>query len=312
MDRETFVAGSSPQDAPDMPPGTRVRYYAPAADLAPFLTAYNAYGAVDRAPRVDPFLPMMMMLTVLIDAGEVSIRVRNTVYPDVEPVALYGPMTRPIVATTHGGIQVGVGISPVGWARMSRRSAEDFHNRIVPVATLFGAGWGERLQEELTAADSDDEFPAILDRRFAPLFGRPHPQEALIGRLGAIIASGDARDIGGVAQALGITTVGLRRIARQFFGMSPKQMLLRARFLRSFLRQSGLDGGPPGRSIDPAYFDESHYLRDAQSFLGTTPRRFLKQPADFLRGSVASRMRVLGAPAQVLHHVDPPGATPSS
>lgn len=312
MDKETFVAGSSPHDAPDMPPGTRVRYYAPASHLAPFLTAYNAYGAVDRSPRVDPFLPMMMMLTVLIDAGEVSVRVRNTVYSDVDPVALYGPMTRPIVATTHGGIQIGAGISPIGWARLSRRSAEDFHNRIVPVATLFGAGWGEGLRDELTAAQSDDAFPAILDRHFAPLLTRPHPQEAMIARLGAIIANGGSHDISSVAQALGITTVGLRRLARQFFGMSPKQMLLRARFLRSFLRQSGLDGGPPGRSIDPAYFDESHYLRDAQAFLGTTPRRFLKQPADFLRGSVASRIRALGAPAQVLHHVDPPAAASSS
>lgn len=307
MDRISFVAGSSPTDAPQMPPGTRVRYFAPAPALAPFLTAYNAYGAVDRAPRVDPFLPMMTMVTILVDAGPVSVRMRNVVYDDVPPVALYGAMTRPIVATTHGGIQIGVGISPLGWARMMRRSAEDFHNRLVPIGSLFGPGWGERLRGDLIAADADDDIPAILDRHFAPLLTTPHPQEALIARLAAIIAGPTTPDIATVAVELGVTTITLRRFARRYFGMPPKQMLLRARFLRSFLRESGLDGGPPGRSIADCYFDESHYLRDAQTFLGTTPKRFLRQPLDFLRGSVASRIRALGPAAQVLHHVDPPG-----
>lgn len=293
-----------------MPPGTRVRYFAPAPQLAPFLTAYNAYGAVDTARRIDPFLPMQTMLTVLVDAGPVSVRVRNLMYDDVASVALYGSMTRPIVATTHGGIQIGAGISPLGWARLMRRSAEDFHNRIVPIGSLFGPGWGDRLRADLIAAESDDDIPVILDRHFAPLLTVPHPQEQLIAKLAKIIASSAMPDITTLAAELGVTTVTLRRLSRRYFGMPPKQMMLRARFLQSFLRESGLDGGPPGRSIADSYFDESHYLRDAQLFLGTTPKRFLKQPADFLRGSVSSRMRVLGAAAQVLHHVDPPAGTP--
>ncbi|MBN2972533.1 hypothetical protein JW805_10935 [Roseomonas aeriglobus] len=309
MDRFSFVAGSSAYDAPHMPAGTRVRYFPPAPALAPFLTAYNAYGAVDRTPRVDPFLPMMTMVTILVDAGPVSVRVRNHVYDDVPPVALYGAMTRPIVATTHGGVQIGIGISPLGWARLVRRSAEDFHNRLVPLGSLFGPGWGERVHAELIAAESDEAIPDILDRHFAPLLTCPHPQEALIARLAAIVAGPSTPDIATLAEEMGVTTITLRRFARRYFGMPPKQMVLRARFLRSFLRESGLDGGPPGRSIADSYFDESHYLRDAHTFLGTTPKRFLRQPLDFLRGSVASRIRALGAAAQVLHHVDPPALT---
>ncbi|URW75763.1 hypothetical protein M9980_00550 [Sphingomonas donggukensis] len=305
MDRHSFVAGTSPYDAPDMPAGTRVRYFAPAPALAGSITAYNAYGAIDAAPRVDPFLPMMMMVNILIDAGPVSVRIRNHRYDDVPAVALYGAMTRPLVATTQGGIMIGAGISPVGWARLSRRSAVDFHNRVAPLGGLFGPHWGERVRADLAAAKDDADIPAILDRHFAPLLDTPHPYEPVIAGLGAAIANDAEVDIVTIAARLGVTTAALRRIAHSYFGMPPKLLLRRARFFRSFLREPGLVGGNGPRTIEPAYYDSSHYLRDAGSFLGTTPRRFLKQPADFLRGSLASRALTLGVAAQVLHHVDP-------
>ena len=305
MDRHSFVAASSRYDAPGMPAGTRVRYYQPAAALAASITAYNAYGVVAETPRVDPFLPMMMMVTILIDAGPVSVTVRNRVFAPIADVTLYGAMSRPLVATTHGGVMIGAGISPVGWARLSTRSAVDFHNLALPLGDLFGPGWGEGVREELIAVTTDEDFPAILDRHLAPLLDTPHPLEPVIAGLGAMIAREDPVDIASVADRLGVTTVMLRTVAHRYFGFPPKQLLRRARFLRSFLRHSGLDGSDDSTAIAPQYFDSSHYLRDANSFLGTTPRRFLQQPADFLRGSVRSRALVLGAPAQVLHHVDP-------
>ncbi len=305
MDRHSFVAASSRYDASDMPAGTRVRYYQPSAAIAASITAYNAYGSVQPAPRLDPFLPMMMMVNILIDAGPVSVTVRNRVFAPIPDVTLYGAMTRPLVATTHGGVMIGAGISPVGWARLSTRSAGEFHNLAVPLGSLFGPGWGERVRDDLIAAPDDEQIPTILDRHLAPLLDTPHPMEPVIAGLGAIVAQEDPIDIASVAKRLGVTTLALRTVAHRYFGIPPKQLLRRARFLRSFLRHSRLDGSDDATAIAPQYFDSSHYLRDANSFLGTTPRRFLQQPADFLRGSIRSRALVLGAPAQVLHHVDP-------
>lgn len=306
MDRFAFVAATSPLDAPDMPAGTRVRYFAPAPALAPFATGYNCYGAVAEAPRADPFLPMMAMVNVLIDAGPVAVTIGRHRFDPVPQVALYGSMTRPIHAQTRGGLMIGAGISPLGWGRLaSRRSAADFHNRVVPVGAMFGTGWGERLAAALAGAGTDMEIPAILDRHLAPLFGTPHPQEALIAAFGAIVVEDGAPDIATAAERLGISTAALRRLSLRFFGLPPKPLLRRARFLRSFLRETGLDGAGRTGEIDKSYFDRSHYLRDANDFLGTTPRRFLSAPADFLRGSAVARLRTLGIPFQALQHVDP-------
>ncbi len=47
--------------------------------------------------------------------------------------------------------------------------------------------------------------------------------------------------------------------------------------------------GYDGLLIDPSYCDVSHFLRDANRFLGMTPRRFSAMNTPFLRASVQAR-----------------------
>lgn len=303
MDRHSFVARTSPFDAPDMPPGTRVRYLAPNRSIAAAITGYNCYGSAGDAERVDPFMPAMAMVTILIDAADVAVRIGGGTIRPLPQVALYGALSRPMIGTTRGGVMIGIGISPIGWARLSRRSLSDLRNMVVPLGRAFGAGWSERVAHDLAATDSDDGIKHVLDQALAPLLLHPHPAEPLITQFSAIIAADGDIDIGSAAARLGVPTTMLRRLALRYFGLPPKLLLRRARFIRSFVRNSGLDGQGGGAPIDPSYFDHSHYLRDALDFLGTAPRRFLAQRADFMRGSLIARALVLGAPHQSLHHV---------
>ena len=49
-----------------------------------------------------------------------------------------------------------------------------------------------------------------------------------------------------------------------------------------------------------SYFDVSHFLRDADEFLGTTPRRFMARQTPYLRYLLRARTAVFGAPTQAL------------
>lgn len=100
---------------------------------------------------------------------------------------------------------------------------------------------------------------------------------------------------------VGTDSARLRRLALRHFGLTPKLLFRRTRFLRSFLQLWQGGDIENYRAIDQSYFDASHFLRDAYTFLGTTPRRFLQQPHAFLAGSVRARAAVLGAPTQALH-----------
>ena len=304
MDRYTLVGGDENQsDAAGLPAGTSVRYFAPAPSLAAAITGYNAYAAVSDMPRVDRFLPAPVMICVGVDAAPLTVEIGRHRFDPVATASVYGPTTRPIRITSRGGGMIGIGISPIGWARLSKRSAVDIQNRVVPVANLLGEALATRLAERLAAAPTVADIAPTLDAILAPLLAKPHPDEPLIAALGAIIVADGDPDIGTVAAMIGIPTAKLRRLAMRYFGMTPKLLLRRARFLRSFLRSAGFDGTGRAGQIDPSYFDQSHYLRDAQTFLNTTPRRFLTEENLFLLGSIRARAATLGAPTQALHEM---------
>jgi len=79
------------------------------------------------------------------------------------------------------------------------------------------------------------------------------------------------------------------------FGFPPKTLLMRARLLRSILALKLSGGSQTGYSaIDPAYFDDSHFVRDARRFLGMTPRQFLQLETPYLNASMRARAMVFG------------------
>lgn len=292
-----------------MSPGRRMRYDAPDPAIAPFVTAYAVYGHDGREQLFNWFLPAPAMISVAVDAGPLTVTIRHHRFGPLDRVSLYGPTSRAFRTTTHGGIAVGIGLSALGWARLADRPATDFHNRIVPLGSLLGAGLSERLAQGLDDLDDDTQIKPLLDGLLAPLLTRPHPQEALIGAFTALTVEDGVDEIGVAAGRLGIETHELRRIAQRFFGMTPKLLLRRSRFLRAFLRFADPARDPADLSwLQPSYFDVPHFLRDAQTFLGMTPRQFMARDIEYLTASMRARPAVLGAGTQALH--DTPARAP--
>jgi hypothetical protein len=295
-----------------MSPGRRIRYDAPDPAIAPFVSGYAIYGHQGREPLVNWFLPAPAMISVVLDAGPLTASVRHNEFGPLCPVSLYGPTSNAFRMSTHGGIAVGIGISALGWARLASRSAQDFHNRVVPLAALLGHGLGEELLKGLGRLTTDDAIKPVLDRVLAARLAQPHPhrREALIHDVMALTVEDGIEEIGEAAARLGIPTHDLRRVAQRYFGMTPKLLLRRARFLRSFLRWADTGQGGTDQSwLHPSYFDVSHFLRDSRAFLGTTPRRFWAQETEFLRTSMRARAAVLGVGSQAFHD---PDATPGA
>jgi methylphosphotriester-DNA--protein-cysteine methyltransferase len=284
-----------------MPEGMSIRYDMPAPGLAVFITGYTAYSAESRQPQVDWFLPAPVMLGIALDAGPIHPRIGNRQFPPMVQASLIGPTSRPFSVTTHGGTMVGIGISAAGWAAMTGRSAVEFHNRIVPADTVLDPTIVERLIEALNAAPDKAALRPVLDELLPALFVREDPNDAYIRALMRLVVRPGMIEVGELAAELGITASTLRRLSQRYFGMPSKLLLRRARFLRSFL-QLFVSGNPTDASaIDPSYHDMPHFLRDANTFLDTTPRRFMQLANPFLEASVRARAAVLGAPTQALH-----------
>lgn len=286
-----------------MPPGMAIRYDRPATALADYITGYHVYRTNGVVPQVDWFLPATANVRIALDAGPIAVSIGRRTYDPLPTASLFGPTSLALRATTTGGVMIGFGISALGWARLFRRPAGDFRNKIVPLEDVLGHGFTRRLVEALHGATGDAMIAPILDAMLLTRLGALHDDAPRIRQLMAIIAEDGPADIVAVAARLGIPTHGLRRLSVRHFGFPPKMLLMRARFLRSFLRLMAAGEGADYSAIDGSYFDASHFLRDSTMFLGTTPRRFMALTKPFLEASVRAREAVLGAPTQVLHDI---------
>ncbi|MEG3088178.1 hypothetical protein [Sphingomonas sp. PB4P5] len=288
-----------------MPPGMAIRYDQPAADLADYITGYHVYSADERhVGQVDWFLPGTANIRIAIDAGPISVTIGRRTFSPVPEVSLFGPTSHALKATTNSGILIGFGVSALGWGRLFGLQAAAFRDRVVPLASALPGDFATRLHAALYASDRQGQVALVLDELLRAQLGPVHRDAALIRQLMAMIAQDGSTEIVLAAEQLGIEPHALRRLSIRHFGFPPKLLLRRARFLRSFLRISRPDRTIDYGKLDQSYFDVPHFLRDANTFLGMTPRRFLSLNTPFLDASLRARAAVLGAATQALHDID--------
>ena len=308
MFRDQVRGGTNSRNVPPeafaMPPGMRMRYDLPDPALSDYLTGYAIYASDDRTPMFNWYLPAPAMISIVVDAGPLTVSIGNHRFGPLERASVYGPTSRAFRTETTGGIAIGIGLSALGWSRLIARPASDFHNRVAPLSDVVGRQISARLIAGLDALDDDALIKPLLDAIFGPLFDRAHPREDLIRGFTALAVTDGVIEMKDVADRLDIPTHELRRMATRHFGMPPKLLLRRARFLRSFISLIRTDGMSDYSKIDSSYFDASHFLRDAGTFLGTTPRRFVASDTVFLKASLRARAAVIGAPTQALHAVE--------
>jgi AraC-like DNA-binding protein len=284
------------------PPGMVIRYDAPVPDIADAITGYHVYARHGKVPpQVDWFLPGTANVRIVIDAGPIAIRIGRRNF-DLTPASLFGPTTRALRAVTQHGTMVGFGISAIGWARMGLAPANTVLDRIVPLADIIGHGLDERLLADLAHGDLGADVKPQLDTILRPLVARPHPDEALMHRINELVVDNDHVNVARAAVDLGVSEHSLRRVTTRYFGMTPKLLLSRARFLRVFLDVIAGEQEDYGRIL-PAYHDIPHFLRDARRFLGMTPRQFHLLKTPFLDASLRMRPGILGSATQALHRI---------
>ena len=299
------LAPGIPRAAFAMPGGSAIRYDRPAAAIADHITGYHLYAChgPDSLGKVDWFLPGTANVRITLGAGPVAVAIGRRQYDPVPAVALYGPTSHALRAVTNGGVMIGFGVSALGWARLFDRPAIAYQDVVEPLARLTGPDLPRLLLERLSAIDDEGAVKPALDALLEPLLATPNPDEPLIRGMMLLLVDPAVTQVKQLVDRLGADQALLRRIGTRYFGMCPKLLLRRARFLRSFVAMFRNSEAQGYRGIDGSYHDASHFLRDAERFLGMTPRRFMALTTPFLDGSVRARAAVLGAPTQALHDI---------
>lgn len=261
-----------------LPPHTALRYELPASELRDCVADYHVLDSegpgVERA--VNFLLPSWPAIRLILTDRSIALQVGRRVYDPLPRYALYGTTSQAMRMTSNGGVTIGIALKPLGWARFFDRRADMYRDRVMPLADMMAPYVVTELAARLHASDQGAAVKGVLDEFLAGRLGPPHPEEAEIRALTALVNDDETFDLADACERTGMSQATLRRVAIRHFGFPPKMLLMRTRFLRSFMRM--LMGGDLNyASVAPGYFDASHFLRDANRFLGMTPKRFMER-----------------------------------
>lgn len=298
--------------------GIAVRYRAPAPDLAALITDYGFYdsGAAGGVRRDNDYLPGLANVCLTFDAGPVRARIRNRRLEWTNAAVLFGPSSGAMRVESNGGRLVGFGITPLGWARLFAAPARDLADRIVPLDTVLPPDRVASLYAALSAAADEDAAARALDGAIRGMLAPTPCDAATIVALQAAVQDPALTECAEVAARLGLPAPQVRRLAHRHFGFGTKLLLRRARFLRAAV---ALMAGTDARTATADYFDQSHFIRDAQQFVGRTARQFAGTQTPLMAAMQRGRAARFGKPLQsqiepgrdnLPHPLDATAATP--
>lgn len=304
----TIDSGSlSPGVRPDdfgLPPGTAMRYERPAPGLSDFFATYvllqgdmAVYGG-----QSNHMLPGWAQIWLPLTQAPLAITIGRRQFQVTGQGHLCGVTSHAMPVRSEGGLTIVMDLTPLGWARFFRTPAEAVRDQFVSL-DRFLPGWAPELTHRLRDLDRGRAMKPVLDAFLLERLPPPDPDEPLVRRIMALLVDRDTHDLAAAAADLGISYQALLRISKRHFGFAPKLLLRRARFNRAIAPMLASGRMPASTDVPAGYHDASHFIRDANHFLGMTPRRFLSMEMPYLRAALRARALVAAAYTPSL---DPP------
>jgi AraC-like DNA-binding protein len=278
-----------------------MRYWRPAPALAAFASGYHLYAVEPPAGerQRDVFQPAWPSLRFTFGDGNWCVRQAGERWKPVGRRSLFGPTSRVTWSESGAGLTVGIGLRPRGWVQLTSALASDWADLVGDPADALAFSLDD-LEDSLSNAGDDAAVPALFDAFLLERMRSSRERDAIVGAVEAALLDVELVSVKALAAHVGVSTRSLERLSLRAFGFTPKLLMRRARFLRSLHAVAEAPVAARATAIDSGYTDYSHFVRDAQLFLGMSPQAFLKLDTPLLRQSLELRKAVLGAPAQAL------------
>lgn len=182
---------------------------------------------------------------------------------------------------------------PAGWSRFVDAPARDYANRAVDIVgdPAFEAfrPIGEAVFKG--PADPEAELEIILDCLLRRLHAPARDDENRIDAIMSALMDVRCANVSDLAERAGVGRRTLERVCESAFGLAPKMLLRRQRFMRS-VTQHMLGGERPWiEAIDDLYHDQPQFVREFREFTGLSPREFAKLDRPMLKPVLLEGMR---------------------
>ncbi len=268
--------------------------HAPAADIARWIARIGAI-------EVDASADSVVRGTMFNDTANVRLLLRGQWSADSadglhrynqhgeRQVLFFGPHSRAMPVSVKGPFRViGVTFRPGAEHVLNGPMPATTMNRIIDYDAFVGHG---RLGDRLDPGASDEawalEFEAIVREMIARrALSEPDP---VTRAFEAHAFAAPQTPVAEFARSYGIEQKRLERIVRRDFGLTPKQVLRRARALDIASQLLGVAAPDEAEQLALRYFDQSHLIREVSHFFGMTPQQLAGGSHPLLRITLEGR-----------------------
>lgn len=232
----------------------------------------------------------------------------NIIGEELAPIpaaSLTGPTGKAALVRFQNIRLVGIGFLPLGWYRFIACPANRWANKVGAINEHPEFAVLAKLQGEIEDLTDTEQMAALFDHLLLPLVVKADPLEAEIEKIHRFIANPEISSVGALAAVTGIPLQRVERLSRRIFGFPPKLLLRRQRFLRTLAKVMEHPDLKWSAALDDQYFDQAHFNREFQQFMGMTPRQYLAMPRSTSIVSTQTRARDLGHLLQALQGPGP-------
>lgn len=255
------------------------RTYRPSVDLAPYIRRFYVFEApLPDGAVIEDFLLAETAFVRCLIRGDWAAETSPGDWNTAGNVVFFGANSRPLRVRVKGGFAVtGFAIRPRGWHALFHEPHSCLADKMLPLPQLWGDLAGRMFAGVAAATDDNEQLVAMesaLRNRIA-LINAPEI-DMQMARFEAIARTDSTIRVEDAAQDVGLSMRQLERRCLATFGLTPKAILRRSRFLDSATAFRGFSS-PNERELDALrYFDQSHMNREFRRYTGMTPRTFAK------------------------------------
>ena len=273
------------------------RNYAPSADLLPFVRRFYVFDGdlPDDHLLQDILLSENAFIRVLLK-GDWEAEVAPGEWAGAGKAVLFGSNSKPLTVRVRGPFRVmGFAVRPSAWRSLFKEPATEYVDQMVPLQHSWGE-LADTMLAEVNAAENDEGIIAAMEkavRAQLSVVGRKKVDEKM-ARFEVIARNNSTAKMEEAASQLDLSIRQMERRCLTAYGISPKTVLRRSRFLDMAESMRGFSS--PGDEILATlrYFDQSHLNREFWRFAGMTPGKFSKATTPLFTAGLKLRVEGKG------------------
>ncbi len=253
------------------------RTYHPSPEVAPYIRRFYVFQAqLPDAMVIEDFLLSETAFVRCLVEGDWSGEVAPGEWSRPSDTLLFGANAGPFKVRVKGSFNVvGFAIRPSAWRALFAKPHAEYVDRLLPLAEEWD-DLASELQRGINAADNDEAkvaaMEAIILRRIEE---HGHPQvDKQLAKFEVFARRDSMIRIDQAADEIGISIRQLERRCKDAFGLTPKGVLRRSKFLDMAAAMRGFGNASEKDLAELRYFDQSHLNREFRKFTRMTPGQF--------------------------------------